>query len=934
MKRLAMITAAIVLVTSFPGHLLCAAAESDNASSASVTQAVTPTAASAAQGSAAAQTAVTVPLGTVTADADCAITCPVSQSGREGVLKWAGQSGKADFTVEVPQTGKYQLRLTYMPILEDNRGIKLSLLIDGKSPYTGAGQTAFPCLYEGGEHKTDNRGNDVVPRPVKKEAWVSTFFTDPDGMQDDPLIFRFEAGKHTITLQAEMAAFYLAEIALCVPRSLMSYADYIRYWQAQGAVSTSAQERILEGEDARYRSDPALIPKNDRSSAATSPSSPLVDKLNIISSSEVGQWLVWEVEIKQSGFYQLGLRFRQNALRGFSVTRRFSVDGAVPFEELAAVTFPYGSDWQYTDLGEPYLLYLDEGIHQIRMEVILGDFSDIIRELTDAVQDMNLLYRKVLMITGVSPDAYRDYRLDKQIDGFSDTLLSLADRLQRCGEQLDTIAGKKGGESAFLYEIADQLDSIGHYPETMASRLDRFSSNISSLSAWIFAKKSQTMDIDYLRLSSPDTETPKAGAGFFNQVWYRVCSVWYSFTKDYSSVGNVYEGDGEAEPLNVWMSGGSDQAGVVKKIIDDLFVAQTGIPVNLRLVQVSIITATFAGNGPDISLNVDPVTVINLAARGELVALSKKEGYDEAIKSFYPETLVPFRHEGQCYGLPVTHNFSMMFYRTDIFEELGLTPPQTWQEFDETVAVLQANNMQAGIGNMFTTLLEQRGLTVYNKELSATNFDKAEAVNAFKTSMQFFTQDNLPDVFDFYNRFRSGEMPLGIQDISQYNMLSAAAPEIRGLWEMTVIPGTVGKDGSIIRKEPGNSSSAAVLFGRVRDNENAWTFLRWWAGAEAQARYGNDLEMTLGTASRYAAANMEAVKELPWSNHELKSIFAQWENVQEIPTVPASYYLSRGLTNAFRNVLYNDENPREALFYQNKQINKEITRKREELNLN
>ena len=28
-----------------------------------------------------------------------------------------------------------------------------------------------------------------------------------------------------------------------------------------------------------------------------------------------------------------------------------------------------------------------------------------------------------------------------------------------------------------------------------------------------------------------------------------------------------------------------------------------------------------------------------------------------------------------------TQNFDMMFYREDIFNELGLTPPETWEEF-------------------------------------------------------------------------------------------------------------------------------------------------------------------------------------------------------------------------------------------------------------
>jgi len=75
------------------------------------------------------------------------------------------------------------------------------------------------------------------------------------------------------------------------------------------------------------------------------------------------------------------------------------------------------------------------------------------------------------------------------------------------------------------------------------------------------------------------------------------------------------------------------------------------------------------------------------------------------------------------------------------------------------------------------------------------------------------------------------------------------------------------------------------------------------------------------------------MKGLAWSNRVLDNLLTQWKVLEEIPTIPASYYLSRGLTNAFRNVLYNNENPREALFYQNRLINKEITRKRAELGI-
>lgn len=49
------------------------------------------------------------------------------------------------------------------------------------------------------------------------------------------------------------------------------------------------------------------------------------------------------------------------------------------------------------------------------------------------------------------------------------------------------------------------------------------------------------------------------------------------------------------------------------------------------------------------------------------------------------------------------------------------------------------------------------------------------------------------------------------------------------------------------------------------------------------------------------------------------------------PAIPASYYINRNLTNAFRKVVINGYTPRESLLSYNKIINSEITRKNNEL---
>lgn len=59
--------------------------------------------------------------------------------------------------------------------------------------------------------------------------------------------------------------------------------------------------------------------------------------------------------------------------------------------------------------------------------------------------------------------------------------------------------------------------------------------------------------------------------------------------------------------------------------------------------------------------------------------------------------MIPYKYNGKYYALPETQSYDMLFYRTDVFEELGLVPPETWQDFYEMIPILQQNNMLIGI---------------------------------------------------------------------------------------------------------------------------------------------------------------------------------------------------------------------------------------------
>jgi len=140
------------------------------------------------------------------------------------------------------------------------------------------------------------------------------------------------------------------------------------------------------------------------------------------------------------------------------------------------------------------------------------------------------------------------------------------------------------------------------------------------------------------------------------------------------------------------------------------------------------------------------------------------------------------------------------------------------------------------------------------------------------------------------------------------------------------------EDGSINRIES-SQGTASIIMNSTEHKEAAFKFLDWWSTENTQTRFSRDLEATMGPAARYATANVKALKNLAWNPEEYKTISEQWKQVTDIPSIPSSYYVTRNVTNIFRNVVYNNENERETLNKYAEIIDKEITRKNKELGI-
>lgn len=877
--------------------------------------------------------------------------------GENDVMQWANQEGSVSWTVNIPETGVYNIKMIYEALESNTNDVEFSLLIDGESPYATASRITLSKRWiNESEIKQDSRQNDIRPGQISTPCWQETPLEDIDGLFNEPLEFYMEAGEHTITFESEKAEFavksfifyqYEAPAAYTAP----SDSDLT---QAQG------QKITLEGETAAYKSSRTLYPTADKSSYLTSSangSSPTKTRYNTIGSgswTQSTQTVTWEFNVDKAGYYKIGIRGRQDQMRGMYSNRRLYVNGEVPCLEANQIKFYYDTDWSITtpksENGDDLYFYLQAGTNTISLEAVPGEIGEIMGNLDELVYNINSYYRQIRQITGPDPDEYNNYMIDTAIPSIVPDFKEYAKTLRDKKAEIEKLSGSGGTEAETLEKMAIVLDKCIKKPDLIPEMMSQIKDNITSVSSFVNQYREQPLEVDMIEVATSDQDFTSCDKSFFGSLGFGFKGFIGSFFEDYNALS-----DEDESAMECWVMLGRDNAEALQQLISSEYNPTAKTKINLKLVQGGIVEATFAGKGPDLALFMGGDFPIQLAARGVLTDLTTFSDFDEVKTRFADDATVLYQYNGGTYGLPCDQTFPMLFYRSDILSEYGIDPAtdlNTWDGLLNCLPTLQRNYLEVGLilpvmtstggttqvsaitepGNTFAMLLLQQGLNYYNEEQTKTTFDTQEAVNAFDTWTKFYTTYSFQQTYDAFTRFRTGDMPVVIQNYTFYNQLSVAAPEIKGCWGFQPVPGTVQEDGTINHAANSNGSGA-IIFTKAADQEGAWDFIKWFTSTDAQVKYGNNIESILGTMGRYATANEEALQQLSWTTSEVNLLLDQLNSQVEIPIIPASYGVTRNVMNAFRAVVNDYDNARDTLFWYNKDINDEITRKLEDLGL-
>lgn len=841
------------------------------------------------------------------------------------------------------ESGLYICKIDYS-VTQDVGDIRLSAEIDGNIPYDDFADITLPIYYaDENKDKKDAQGNEIAVDTAVKYGDYTYALRNINNT--DYLYVYIQNGNHTLTLKSETGDAVINGFRFFSKPEVLSYKEYSQKYKS---AKTHNDFEIIEGEDAALKSSDDLIQLIDNSSANVNPNNANRDVVNYIGGSNYDQpkdCIIWEIDAPEDGLYKIGLNYRQNYTENSLFYRMLYIDGELPFEEAAQIEFPFALNWTFKALsdnnGEPYLFYLKKGKHTLELSVTLGELSEVSETLEKTGNNLASLYRSIIMITGDTPDANRDYNLFDRIENLADDINSNIKTLKEINKKLSGVYGSESVSSVSTVNgMINVLELMINNRYTAHRYIKRYYDNYASLSSMAMEIKSMPLDIDRIYIGN-DFKATKAG--FFEKTLFSVKRFFNSFTNDYNTASK------EGTTITLWVNWGRDQAKTLKYLIQSDFTVKTGINADIKITNATLTHAALSGVGPDCQLHLSRSEPVNLAMRNAVCDLTRFDDYEEVAERFMPTASDCYKFGGGVYALPDTQTFYMMFIRDDIFEELGLSVPKTWDDFAETSVLLLRQNMQAGLPytqiatmtevnlgvgslSIFPTMLLQSGGELYNENRSKTQLLSDTSLSVFTKWTDFYTKYGFSKTYDFFNRFRLGLMPMAIQSYTMYATLTAAAPEIEGHWRMYEVPGTVTSDGSINNCVSGGGSGAVILSASKHKNE-AWEFLKWWTSADIQYRYGNEVEKILGPSARNATATVDAFKKYDWTDDNLEVLLSQWAKVKEIPEVPGGYYVSRAVDQAFWNVTNASENPKDMLLKWADVAQTEIDRKRQQYNI-
>lgn len=851
-----------------------------------------------------------------------------------------------DFAVEIEEAGEYTIWFdTAVPeaFITPPEG---QLLVDGEFISEEAPRIVFPVYYQdsGSEFPLDRYGNETLIKQENLVRWTTVPMRDPTFIQGYPLQVHFEPGNYEFEFTVTNESLLLGSIYIEPFVPYPSYQEYLA--EHDTAVDTSGVFIEMEAEHPAFKNNTSIRAINNRSLEIT-PYDTYQLVLNALGGetwNDSGSTVYYAFTVPETGMYHISFHVLQNLKSNFVVFRRITIDDAILFEELNQVPFEFDANWENVTLGgeEPFEFYLEAGTHVLGIEATASPYKSSIDKVQTVLLDINDLSLEIKRLTGNQVDPFKDWVISDYIPDIEAQLLGIAANLQEDLDGIKRIEGSGGSPEELSYQMAiDNITFLAEDPDEIPTRMNRFSEGSGSASQLLGALlpllQSQPLTLDKVYIHSADSPPETVKVSPLDVVVEGLKRFFHSFQRDpYQTIG------AQDDELEVWVNRSRQYVDMMQLVTDESFTNETGIKVKFSIMpdESKLILANAAGIQPDVAFGVSTDRPYELAIRNALMDLRSFEDFDAYIGIYRPGSLLSYIINDSVYALPETQDFWVTYYRKDIMDSLGIPIPETWPEVIEILPELQRFGMNyntvlssgSGFKNYLMTApyLFNQDADLYSDDGFATGLESDEAIAAVRFMAESFTIYGMPlTTSSFYESFRYGQLPVGISNFTTYLQLVTTAPELNGLWELGLYPGTVLQDGRVLHYATGSAQSG-IMFANTDKKDEGWEFMKWWMSTETQVDFQQQLILNYGYEYLWNSANVEAFAQAPIPDQHKAIILEQWQWLQEPVKLPGSYMQERELSNAWNRIVFDGVNPRVAIDNSVIIINREITRKMEE----
>jgi ABC-type glycerol-3-phosphate transport system substrate-binding protein len=300
-----------------------------------------------------------------------------------------------------------------------------------------------------------------------------------------------------------------------------------------------------------------------------------------------------------------------------------------------------------------------------------------------------------------------------------------------------------------------------------------------------------------------------------------------------------------AKPVEFWVNGQTDEKyfldmiKVYQEKVDKDFKANVRSYGFTEMPDKLAIAIKSGVNPPDI-VQLDEI-YFSLYLRSQIPFLDltdriRKARLDETILR---QRMGLFTWQGKTYGVPQSVSNVVMYYRDDVFRDLGITPKSidTWDKFEAVAKKIKTGNrfMLALDWSYFEILMRQRGYEIFAPDGRPLP-DSARALEVLER-LQGWLKDGVAQVPDrgsifepeFFNAYVANNSVLTVLGADWYglDMLKSFDPKHAGKWKAMPMPMWTDPKSRGRNRTSSFSGQGLVIFKKSRQADRAWKFIEW-----------------------------------------------------------------------------------------------------------